>query len=491
MIKRHTTFYVNKVSPIDLCGKTVMWQMDLSGAYELPFETEPTTGEHDFNSCSNCQENLKELIEQLTKKFEGTEKKQGFPFCCPYHSNLTKLKEFIRDSFIPVPEMVARKIIYTNQHIKNNYNTENYYKDITDYIDYTVVSFGQMPGDCGEPLYLSDYFFCVTDLLQRNSKIPKEKKNRLLEFLEVHQTPNENPEFDLNILLNTYQKWLKIFPFEISYYTNLKPHFEKQLPILNGRPEVNKYLGHAKVKMHTKSSLVEILINTTKSLLDKINIPELRKNGAITDIQATQLEFSEASLKTKAAEITKKISKVELKYIKALKNWLQIHKEYFNEITPLLKALPPQQANKIKPELPEKSISFNSPEIIEKLFAELQGYFPEKKSELLKALKGEHLDELLLFPHNQNKFVEVFKRVKYNGYLLSTPTEIRNWICANFTYRYKKGNKTEVKNFNTSTVWDLLTKDKDVSKKERICITDWLPYKSHLQRQREGEKEKI
>lgn len=346
MIKRHTTFYVNELKPIDFCGKTVMWQMDLNGAYETPFKTESTTGEHDFNTCEGCQNTRKELIKRLTEKFNGTEQKQGFPFCCSHHTNLTKVKEFNRASFVPVPELVADKIIYTNQHITNNHENENYYKDITDYIDYTVESFGQMPNSCGEPLYLSDYFFYVTDLLTRNTEISKERKNRLLEFLEAHQTPpTKNKNTDLNILLGTYQKWLKTFPFDISFFAELKPHFEKQLPILNGKPETNKYTGLAKAKMHTKGSLLDVLLNLTKNLLDKVNVPELRKQGAITDIQANQLEFADAELNTKTAEITKKYSKGELKYVKALKKWLQLHKDYFKEVAPLLKALPPQPIN--------------------------------------------------------------------------------------------------------------------------------------------------
>ena len=179
-----------KLTPIDFCGKTWGWMLETEqGFLAEPKETEPTTGEHDFNTCEGCQNTRKELIKRLTEKFNGTEQKQGFPFCCSHHSNLTKVKEFNRASFVSVPEMVADKIIYTNSHIINNHKNENYYKDITDYIDYTVKSFGKMPTGCGEPLYLSSYFFYVTDLLTQNTEISKERKNRLLEFLEAHQTP--------------------------------------------------------------------------------------------------------------------------------------------------------------------------------------------------------------------------------------------------------------------------------------------------------------
>ncbi len=483
-----------KLTPIDFCGKTWGWMLETErGFLAEPKETEPTIGEHDFNTCDSCQSTHKELIKRLTEKFNGTERNKGFPFCCSQHSNLIKVKEFNRASFVSIPKMVADKIIYTNQHIKNNHKDENYYKDITDYIDYTVESFGQMPNDCGGALFIADYFFYVTDLLKRNTEISEERKNRLLEFLDAHQTPiTKNKNTELNILLGTYQKWLKTFPFDISFFSELKPYFEKQLPILNGKPESNKYTGLAKVKMHTKGSLIDVLLSLTKNLLDKVNVPELRKNGTITDIQANQLEFAEAELNTKTAEITKQYSKGELKYVKTLKKWLQLHKDFFKEIAPLLKALPPQQNEKPKPELNEALISFSSAETIENLHNELKGYFQGKEAELKRALQGEQLQEFLLFPHNQNKFVEVFKRLKYNGFLLSKPKETKDWICSTFNYQYQKGNKKEVREFNTSTVHDILTKDKgEPTKKERICNVDWLPYKSHLTRLREAEKESI
>lgn len=164
--------------------------------------------------------------------------------------------------------------------------------------------------------------------------------------------------------------------------------------------------------------------------------------------------------------------------------------ETFKELTPLLKVSPPQQSEKQKPELNRQPIIFKDNETIEKLHAELKGYFQGKKAELMKVLQGEQLSEKLFFPHQQNKFVEVFKRLKYNGFLLSTPKEIENWICSNFSYQYRKGNKKEVRNFNASTVHDILTKERcEPPKKERICTPDWLKYKSYSIRQRESGKE--
>lgn len=149
-----------------------------------------------------------------------------------------------------------------------------------------------------------------------------------------------------------------------------------------------------------------------------------------------------------------------------------------------------QQPDKNKPKLPNKIISFKNPETVKKLHNELKGYFPNKEAELFKVLQGEQLTELLLFPHNQNRFVEVFRRLKYNGFLLNIDTETKNWICSAFVFNKKGFNEPQP--FNKSSVWDNLNKGKgEPTKKERICITDWLPYKSPLQLKREAQKEQL
>lgn len=140
---------------------------------------------------------------------------------------------------------------------------------------------------------------------------------------------------------------------------------------------------------------------------------------------------------------------------------------------------------------PKKSIIFNSYETIEKIHSELKGFFlPESETSLLKALHGEQIQYSLTFPHNQNKLVEVFRRLKYNGFILSNDTEIQKWLCSNFSY--KKNGEVSEKQLNKHTVWDILNKGiGEAPKKQRICTLDWLPYKSRDQIQLEKEKEKI
>ena len=242
-----------------------------------------------------------------------------------------------------------------------------------------------------------------------------------------------------------------------------------------------------------KKDFIKLMFGNTISFLKRFLKLDLIRIGEIElgneseyifymDADDINTEFSDFVIKSKYdIQHYRQYYKTVLKYLK-----------FFKNDNAKLAILPHPINDKPKPELNEALILFSNTEIIESLYNELKGYFQGKEAELKKALQGKRPQEFLLFPHHQNKFVEVFKRLKYNGFLLSTPKETKDWICGTFTYQYQKGNKKEVRKFNTSTVHDILTKDKgEPTKKERICIVDWLPYKSHLTRQREAEKESI
>jgi len=446
--------------------------------YEAP--TNKETGEQ-FPNCCPFHKSVFEGAESWFLKF---------PNCCDQHKAMVSKWWYNKANYSGIAEKIVKQLSYTEHHISERINIDDWCKDITDYIEYNVSSFGHPA--IGLHLYLGNVKHYIKNT---NSEIPKIKRQVLIEFIETYYNSpidiDKTNKTDLNVLYSTYQKWLKVFPFEISFFSTLKPHFEKQLPILNGKPETNIYSGMAKAKMHTKSSLIEALITLTNNLLTQVNGVTLYEKGLITDANKIKLELVINSRKLKLKQGYKNSSPNEEKrYRKILKEWYKDEKIFIDEITPLLKALPPQPIVKQKPELNGKLITFKNSETIDKIHSELKGYFPNKEAELLKALQGEQLGEILLFPHNQNKFVEVFRRLKYNGFLLNTDTETKNWICT--TFQFVKKGFAEPQPFNESSVWDNLNKGKgEPTKKERICITDWLPYKNPLQLTRETENEKL
>lgn len=347
MINRHSTFFFNKIEPTIHCDKQIGYVFT-GGTYEIPYPVKALQEwEHNLETCTGCNINHKDTIKNKEEHFKG------FPNCCEWHIKLNKVSWFDKKDFKDIPQQYADKLYFSWFHIIHYLTAENWKKEIFDYLEYVISAFGSFPPEYGSPLYLTDYFSHLKQLLKGDftsenisrKEIIKRKKE-ITEYLDKYWEIDTNT--DLNILIGTYNKWLKIFPFEISFFASLKPRFEKQLPLINGKLEKNKYTGLSTGKLHTKDTLICVLQSLTLNLLDKINVPELRNQGLITDIQAKQLEFIEAVLKTKTAEITKQFSKGELKYIKALKKWLQLHKEYFNEITPFVKDLTPQQMETFK-----------------------------------------------------------------------------------------------------------------------------------------------
>ncbi len=144
-----------------------------------------------------------------------------------------------------------------------------------------------------------------------------------------------------------------------------------------------------------------------------------------------------------------------------------------------------QKDSKLEPEQPGKHIIFKDAETINKIHSELKGFFDGKGTELLEVLQGNSIPEILLFPHNQNKFVEVFRRLKYNGYVLNNLSEIRDWICS--TFKFVKNSNPKTHPFNKNTVYDILRGRGEPTKKERICTPDWLPHKHKKQLEKEAQ----
>jgi hypothetical protein len=128
-------------------------------------------------------------------------------------------------------------------------------------------------------------------------------------------------------------------------------------------------------------------------------------------------------------------------------------------------------------EPPQKLIVFTENETIERLTEILSIYFPEREPDLNKALAGVKLEKPLLFPSNQNKLVELFRRVSYNSKILSSNAEINKWICTNFEYT---NNKNDNIPFNPESVRDILDKGKTIPPDKKRIAVDQFPFKTHV-----------
>jgi len=256
--------------------------------YEAPINNE--TGEH-FPNCCPFHKGVFAAVEKWFFKF---------PNCCDEHRVMASKWWFNKVHYSGMADKIANQLSYTEHHISERINTDDWYKDITDYIEYNVSSFGHPA--IGLHLYLH---YVQHYIKNTKNEVPKIKRQALIDFIEkYYEKPadiTKTSETDWNILYNIYQRWLKVFPFEISFFSKLKPHFENRLPFLTGEFSTNKYTGITTAKGHNKETLVNVLLSRTNDILTQINTTTLYEKGLLSEPQKIKLELvlNERKLKLK------------------------------------------------------------------------------------------------------------------------------------------------------------------------------------------------
>lgn len=333
----HNQNYLYDVKTLKLCGKFIAFEGKVS-KLQLPFMIEQTFGNHDLKNCHWCSKNLQRLSEQFQAKHDGDSKLLAFPFCCAKHAMLTtEVEGFKREWFDKVPDMTAKKIMYVYNHIINHQGSKNWEKEISDYMEYAVKSFGTMPLNCGNPLFLSDFFAVIKNLLELHQELKVEVKDLVIKKIDTYYIKNQTSDSDFNELMETYQKWLDLFPFDLSFFKPLKSRFDSQLPFMETATYTNKYTGETSSKLITKEFLFSALIKTTSKLLTQLNTATLFEKGELTEPEKIKLELVIQSRKLSLKRgYFSDLSDQELEFNQALEKWFKDEKDFLNEITPLL-----------------------------------------------------------------------------------------------------------------------------------------------------------
>lgn len=210
------------------------------------------------------------------------------------------------------------------------------------------------------------------------------------------------------------------------------------------------------------------IIQTLKELIIDF---ELNKKESIKSIKKL-IKFTETA--EDKYHFTLGDAKVKIiNHLQVLKNVLQNHDFENNEKAPVL------IENTSDENTPNKNaLLFRDPNTKSKFYDILKGVFPEHENSLLDALHGQRLNSPLVFNSNQNKLVELFKRAKYNGVIISSYDEINTWLCNTFCFKYKRGTINELRPFNQESIKNIFKKGHlEVPKSKRICIDeDFLPH---------------
>lgn len=229
-----------------------------------PYPIKETTGEHDCHTCKGCQNNRNQIVESL-KVREGK-----FPLCCEYHKRLLSFKSFDATQYKGAANLCADKVIFTYQHILNNQNNDSWQIDIKQYLNYAIDSFGCFPEGYGEPLFLSDYIKYVTALINGNTDIKQEVRKYVYSYFEQLRKPRVKGD-PIKLLLDTYNRWLNLFPFNISIFRDLRCDYANRTPLIITGKESNIYSTEVSFNLITPDELIEFLRSITSRLFEVVS----------------------------------------------------------------------------------------------------------------------------------------------------------------------------------------------------------------------------
>lgn len=335
----------------DLGCKNVFAAPISSSDFEIPWSaTKPIEGfefPKDFPGCCPSHK----AIYATTKDYIDR-----FPDCCALHRKLLTAKWFDKSNYTGLPEKTLNTLVYTQHHIENRINNTDWYEDITNYIEYSIYSFGQPPAGFGSPVGLQYYTGNIVDFIKVSKEVPQPKKDQLINYIESEWKSKPDAEqTDLNLLISTYKKWLKTFPFEIRYFSHLKQHFDKQMPLLAEKPRQNPYMGLAKAQMVSLKQLFSFLLTVTDDILKTVNAMELQKQGLINNIKDVSIEVINANRRIELEQLSVAQCNTRPQYLKLLKSWFKGEIRYLKEIRPYF-TKQPKQENTPSTDLPSFSL---------------------------------------------------------------------------------------------------------------------------------------
>ena len=307
-------------------------EIDGSQIQDIGFDCLPLNDFEKPHGFPKCCPYHRGMHQKATKWFDK------FPMCCDNHKLLLNKQWFKKADYNDRSTKILYCLSYTEHFISQKINEDNWYKEITDYIEYVFHSFGTPA--IGAHLFDIGIEHYIRTCKPVDYELPEYKRKRLLEFFEAQGDVKKRKNTDFNLLYSIFQKWLKSFP-ELKYFEQLKNKLLGKIPInlIIYEPEFNPYLGLSKAKTRTKTEFIELLVNSTKKLLSSIDTTKLLQDNVISENERYSIELLNEEHKLRQRELTEEYSKKETKYLKIIKKWLKNEKQFFEQLKPLLQKI--------------------------------------------------------------------------------------------------------------------------------------------------------
>ncbi|MEZ4888398.1 MAG: hypothetical protein R3E32_26965 [Chitinophagales bacterium] len=338
----------------------------------------------------NCCKNHKRLHNELKSWIND------FPNCCDYHKEMSKKRTLKKEDFQYVPQKILKQIMFTKTHIDLFIDSNNWYKEITHYIDLNKISFGNP--NIGYDRYIEGV---KQNIISRDEQIiSPEKKEKLLKYItpDFSNTKEKCSVSDLNLLYLVFQKWLETFP-DLQHFKKLKIKFKKKFPtsVMFYDHDYNRYTGFSTFKVRTKRELIQILNDATKQLLIGYNSTELIRKRVIDDVHSHRIDLENENHRLIQNKLLRGYSNKEMKYVQLLEKWLDNESRHINEICKKIEVLNKSKKVVAKSNVRKKEMTFlelfrNNQDRVDKFFkilnSERIGALDENNNWIYKSTKN-------------------------------------------------------------------------------------------------------
>jgi len=257
---------------------------------------------------------------------------KNFPNCCAKHRRLNQAKWFRKPDYIYVPFKIISLVSFLHEKICEFAFHPNWRKELSDYIEFSIKSFGALPEGYGAPVGLGLYMSASSSLIEQHPLLREDQKSWLLKSLASDTGEPKDPTTDLNLLYKIYNDWMKLFPFELPLFQHLKAHFEKNIPILKGPGETNHYSGLTCFKLKTREELKELLLGITRFLLIETNSAKLFEEGLLLEPEKLKLDVIMAQRRIRLEEDVLAQVSDKTDFIRLLDKWLGDEKDFLKDV---------------------------------------------------------------------------------------------------------------------------------------------------------------
>lgn len=297
--------------------------------YAPPFDIKPTLGEHDYKTCSTCQENRSTIAAQLK------ERSNRFPNCCDSHRKLVELPCFTVNDFCDSNIKCAEKVIFSYQHVINNPDN---HQSILEYLKLVIESFGVFPKGYGEPFLLSDYCRYLKDLISQNTDISTKTKCIIEEYLSsLYENKSGLSDDPVAQICELYNRWLDTFPFGIPFFEKLKVEYRAKTPFYFKYENNSLFPERGRYILKTGPEYIQLLESLTKDLLSKCTA--YIRTLSTTNEESLIYFHKIVSERCVFQSIALLSLNADDSYVNIIDKWLEIQCEYLEQISSAVKQI--------------------------------------------------------------------------------------------------------------------------------------------------------